>query len=469
MVRPGRARPCPGGDRGAPDGVDGAHPSAFPVQQPERGAGRDARRSAPRRAGARGTGGTVPGTDAGQSRVGAALGRDRAGAAVSRSRALAPWRPAASPLGDRYLPARRSGAAANAATPDRKCRLSRHRAAGGRRRSDHRPVAAPGARADRHRQSGPRSGTGRPPGRQPHGAGQHPRAATVVFRPRGEPSHRSRRRPLPRAHRAALSARSVVLTAPRLLIVDDEAPARARLRNLLDDIAGELPTSVVVEAADGIDALEKIDDVAIDVALVDIRMPRMDGIELARHLSSRDPAPAVIFVTAYDQYAVKAFELSAVDYLLKPVKAVRLADALRKLARSSPPVAAIKAAAETIQPGGRRQLRSLERGKVLLVPVADILYLKAELKYVTARTREREFLLEESLAQLEGEFAARFLRIHRNCLVARDAIAGFERDHETADEPESTEPRWALILRDIDDRLPVSRRQWPQVKAILNQ
>ena len=154
---------------------------------------------------------------------------------------------------------------------------------------------------------------------------------------------------------------------------------------------------------------------------------------------------------------------------MKPVKAVRLADALRKLARSSPPAAAIKAAAETIQPGGRRQLRSLERGKVLLVPVADILYLKAELKYVTARTREREFLLEESLAQLEGEFAARFLRIHRNCLVARDAIAGFERDHETADEPESTEPRWALILRDIDDRLPVSRRQWPQVKAILNQ
>ncbi len=259
------------------------------------------------------------------------------------------------------------------------------------------------------------------------------------------------------------------MTALRLLIVDDEAPARSRLRNLLDDIAGDLPTSVVAEAVDGIDALAKTDGAAIDVALVDIRMPQMDGIELARHLASRDPAPAVVFVTAYDQYAVKAFELSAVDYLLKPVKAARLADALRKVGRSSAPAAAIKAAAEAIQPGGRRQLRSLERGKVLLVPVADILYLKAELKYVTARTREREFLLEESLAQLESEFAARFLRIHRNCLVARDAIAGFERDHETADEPESAEPRWALILRDVDDRLPVSRRQWPQVKAILNQ
>lgn len=258
------------------------------------------------------------------------------------------------------------------------------------------------------------------------------------------------------------------MTALRLLIVDDEAPARSRLRNLLDDIAGDLPTSVVAEAADGVDALEKIGDGGIDVALVDIRMPRMDGIELARHLSLRDPAPAVIFVTAYDQYAVKAFELSAVDYLLKPVKAARLADALRKVGRSSPPAGAIVAAAEAIQPGGRRQLRSSERGKVLLVPVADILYFKAELKYVTARTREREFLLEESLAQLESEFATRFLRIHRNCLVARDAIAGFERDHEVPDEPESSEPRWALILRDVADRLPVSRRQWPQVKAMLS-
>lgn len=257
------------------------------------------------------------------------------------------------------------------------------------------------------------------------------------------------------------------MTALRLLIVDDEAPARSRLRNLLDDLAGELPTAVTAEAADGIDALEKMGDGQIDVALVDIRMPRMDGIELARHLSARDPAPAVIFVTAYDQYAVKAFELSAVDYLLKPVKAARLADALRKIRRSPSAAAAVRAAAEAVQPGGRRQLRSSERGKVLLVPVADVLYFKAELKYVTARTRERQFLLEESLAQLESEFAARFLRIHRNCLVARDAIAGFERDHEASEEPESPEPSWALILRDVDERLPVSRRQWPVVRQAL--
>jgi two-component system response regulator AlgR len=108
----------------------------------------------------------------------------------------------------------------------------------------------------------------------------------------------------------------------------------------------------------------------------------------------------------------------------------------------------------------------MERGKVLLVAVADVLYFKAELKYVTARTREREFLLEESLAQMESEFGSRFMRIHRNCLVARAAISGYEREHEAAGE---AEPRWALILKGVAERLPVSRRLWPQVKAALGQ
>jgi two-component system response regulator AlgR len=252
--------------------------------------------------------------------------------------------------------------------------------------------------------------------------------------------------------------------ALRLLIVDDEAPARERLRNLLDDVATQVPTQIVAEAGDGIEALQRIDGLTIDVAVIDIRMPRMDGIELARHLAKQSRPPAVIFATAYDQYAVKAFELSAIDYLLKPVKAARLAEALQKAARTPSAPAALVEAAEAIEPGGRRQLRCLERGKVLLVPVADVVYFKAEQKYVTARTREREFLLEESLAQLETEFARRFMRIHRNCLVARDAIAGYERDHETAEE---SDPRWALILANVPERLAVSRRLWPQVKATL--
>lgn len=252
--------------------------------------------------------------------------------------------------------------------------------------------------------------------------------------------------------------------ALRLLIVDDEAPARTRLRNLLDDVVAQVPTQVVAEAGDGIEALQRVEGLAIDIALIDIRMPRMDGIELARHLAGLAHPPAVIFVTAYDQYAVRAFELSAADYLLKPVKAARLAEALAKAIRSPTTAAAVSQAAEAIVPGGRRQLRCLERGKVLLVPVADVVYFKAEQKYVTARTCEREYLIEESLAQLEGEFAQRFMRIHRNCLVARDAIAGYERDHDSAGE---SDPRWALLLSDIPERLVVSRRLWPQVKAAL--
>lgn len=255
----------------------------------------------------------------------------------------------------------------------------------------------------------------------------------------------------------------------RVLVVDDEMPARARLRNLLEDIAGRVPTRVVAEAADGVDALEKIGDGEADVALVDIRMPRMDGIELARQLNRLASPPAVIFVTAYDQYAVKAFELSAVDYLLKPVKADRLAEALQKARHSPAATAAVQAAAEAIEPGGRRHLRSAERGKVLLVPVAEILYLKAEMKYVTARTAEREYLLEESLTQLESEFAGRFLRIHRNCLVARDAVAGCEREHEAGGEEGEAEARWTLVLRGAPERLPVSRRQWPQLRTLIGQ
>jgi len=253
-------------------------------------------------------------------------------------------------------------------------------------------------------------------------------------------------------------------SALRILIVDDEAPARARLRNLLDDVLPQVPNRVVAEAVDGLGALEQVNHVEADVALVDIRMPRMDGIELARHLAGLAKPPAVIFVTAYDQYAIQAFDLSAVDYLLKPVRAERLAEALRKANRSPAGIAALRQATEAIEPGGRRHLRCSERGKVLLVPVAEVVYFKAELKYVTARTREREFLLEESLAQLETEFDQRFLRIHRNCLVARVAIAGFEREHETTMAGVEAEARWALLLKGVPERLPVSRRQWSQVK-----
>jgi two-component system response regulator AlgR len=247
--------------------------------------------------------------------------------------------------------------------------------------------------------------------------------------------------------------------ALRLLLVDDEAPARARLRDLLGDIAAEVPSLVVAEAADGYSALELAQSGELDVALVDIRMPGMDGVELARHLARLPTTPAVIFVTAFDQYAVQAFELAALDYLVKPVRAARLADALRKARRHADDAVRLEKSALAT----RRNLSCLERGRILLVPVAEILYLKAELKYVTARTRERDFLLEESLVHLEAEFSERFLRVHRNCLIARASAAGVERATEEGD----AEAHWQVILEGTPERVPVSRRQWPQVKAML--
>lgn len=253
-----------------------------------------------------------------------------------------------------------------------------------------------------------------------------------------------------------------VNTPLRVLVVDDEAPARMRLRDLLGDIAGELPVEIVGEAADGVEALENLARLAggVDVMLVDIRMPRLDGIGLALQLAGRPGAPAVIFTTAYDQYAVRAFELNAVDYLLKPVRAARLLAALQKTPRRSLPASSLHALA----PEGRSHLNSCERGRILLIPVADILYLRAEQKYVTARTPERDYLLEESLTHLEEEFAGRFVRIHRNCLVARPAIRGVEREPD----PEG-QMGWIVLLHHCDERLPVSRRQWPHLKTMLKE
>lgn len=245
----------------------------------------------------------------------------------------------------------------------------------------------------------------------------------------------------------------------RVLIVDDEGPARARLRDLLDDIASQQPTRLVGMVANGVEALRLLETSPADVVLADIRMPVMDGVELARHIALLEPRPAVIFTTAYDQYAVEAFELAAVDYLLKPVRAERLADALIKAQRQRLPadeaLAGLSAAA-------RCHFSVSERGRILLLPLADVLYLRAEQKYVTAVTTAREYLLDESLVHLEQEFPERFLRIHRNCLVARAAIAGVERVGDG-----EAEGHWDVLLKGVPERLPISRRQWSVVRQAL--
>lgn len=253
-----------------------------------------------------------------------------------------------------------------------------------------------------------------------------------------------------------------VLSTLSVLIVDDEAPARTRLRDLLADIASEVPNALVAEAANGLLALQAIEGRQIDVVLVDIRMPKMDGIELVRHLAHLQHPPAVIFVTAYDSYAVQAFELNAVDYLLKPVRAQRLAAALQKARQLRPPPAPQVLA--QLQQGARTHLSCRERGRLLLIPLFEIIYLKADLKYVTARTRDREYLLDESLTQLEQEFSERFIRLHRSVLVAKEAICGFEK---TASD--DAETQWQALLRGVAEKLPVSRRQWPLVKSYAKQ
>ncbi len=249
------------------------------------------------------------------------------------------------------------------------------------------------------------------------------------------------------------------MTQLKVIIVDDEQPARNRLRELLEDCRGELPHRVAGEAANGVEGLKAVTAAEADVVLVDIQMPEMSGIEFARHLQVLERPPAVIFVTAHDRYAVEAFEVNAVDYLTKPVRAARLLAALKKAASGA---RLARGVLESIDPAPRRYFSVAERGRVTLVPVSEVIYLRAELKYVTLRTREREHLVEESLQQLEQEFGGVFVRIHRNCLVARRLIRGFERGAET-----EGEIGWSVILEGCEEKLPVSRRQWAQVKSLV--
>ena len=259
-----------------------------------------------------------------------------------------------------------------------------------------------------------------------------------------------------------------------ILIVDDEPVARSRLRELLADMAPEFPHRIVGEAANAPEALSQIEVVNPQIVLLDVQMPGMTGIELARHISVRAssgetprPMPLVIFVTAFDEFAVEAFEVRAIDYLLKPVRMQRLLEALKKAVTRLPAehMQAIDQLAKATNTR-RRHLSVHERGRVILVPLDQVIYLKAELKYITVRTREREYLIEESLTSLEEEFGDRFVRIHRNALVARPSIAGFERVTPTNEE-EAGDPYWQVVLRDIAERLPVSRRQWSMVKNLV--
>jgi two-component system response regulator AlgR len=243
--------------------------------------------------------------------------------------------------------------------------------------------------------------------------------------------------------------------ARTVLIVDDELPARLRLRQLMS----ELPQwRVCGEASHGRQALDRCQLLAPDVVLLDIRMPEMDGIEVARHLAQLEHGPAVIFTTAYDDYAVQAFEAQAVGYLLKPVRRERLARALQHAARLSG--RDLQALGAPLQSNGGRSHICVRKARgLLLIPVEKVLFFQAEQKYVTLHHAGGEELLDETLKDLESEFAARFVRIHRNTLVA---LAHLQRV-ETADDG-----RALAWVNGRESPLPVSRRLLADVKRRLS-
>jgi len=235
-----------------------------------------------------------------------------------------------------------------------------------------------------------------------------------------------------------------------ILIADDEAPARNRLKDLLGDIPS---VSVVAEAKNGKEAIDLATEAAPNLMLLDIRMPLMDGLEAAEHAQKLTPKPHVIFTTAYDAYAIRAFDLNAIDYLLKPIRLERLETAIQKVLALQPQNTQTMEALKPLQKT-RSHISIHERGRVILIPIEEVVYCRAELKYITVRTVEREYLLEESLSNLEAEFGEVFLRLHRSCLVAQQFIRGYEKR-----EDDKGDKQWHALLKGVPETVTVSRRQ----------
>ena len=241
-----------------------------------------------------------------------------------------------------------------------------------------------------------------------------------------------------------------------ILIVDDETLARNRLRTLLGD-CDDTERHNLAEAATAAEALALLAPSggrAFDVLLLDIHMPGQDGLCLAQAIQTLSYPPAVVFVTAHADHAVSAFELDAVDYLTKPVRLERLQQALAKVQRALGPATGTtgNAPAATLPAGEALVIQ--DRGRTERVPLAEVLFLKAEQKYVTVRTTARSYILDGSLNELEARYPGQFLRIHRNALVARRAVRALEKHYD----PEEGDG-WAVRLHGLAQLLTVSRRQ----------
>lgn len=240
-----------------------------------------------------------------------------------------------------------------------------------------------------------------------------------------------------------------------ILIADDEVLARNRLNDLLQEIEG--PYKVVAEAATGVEALERCSGEEVDLVLMDIHMPGMDGLEAALQLAQTEVPPAVIFVTAYEEHALQAFESSAVDYLLKPIRRRRLQQALRRTdALTRPQLQAITKLQQTTPD----YISANYHGGVRRIPLNDIIFFRAHQKYVTLCHIGGEMLLEEALKTLEQQYADRFLRIHRNAIVNKARLLGLEKRMDGST---------TVVLADTDQRLEISRRHQAEVRRWLKK
>ena len=244
----------------------------------------------------------------------------------------------------------------------------------------------------------------------------------------------------------------------KVLIVDDEAPARSRLQQIIEDLPGY---ECVGEAGNGQQAIDAIPELAPDIVLLDIRMPGLSGIETAHHLNTLSQPPAVVFTTAYDEYAIEAFDARAIGYVLKPVRRSRLEAALEQASRIAGAALRELAASPNVVEV-RQHVCARVQDRLQLIPVADVLCFRADQKYVAVHHSGGEHLIDESLKSLEAEFAGTFVRIHRSALVAVDKIASLEK---TAD------GKTRVVLRDgpqdDDNSLIISRRHVAEVRRRL--
>ncbi len=240
-----------------------------------------------------------------------------------------------------------------------------------------------------------------------------------------------------------------------VLVVDDEELARERIKKLLIE-SDEY--KVCAEAENGAEALMMVERYQPDVVLLDISMPVMDGLEVAKHLSGIDAPPAVIFTTAFGEYALEAFSTKATGYLMKPIRQEQLLQSLAQARSLNRAQRSEILDRHSDQGASRKHICARMRGNLELIPIEDVYYFQADQKYVTVKHKKGEVIIEESLKSLENDLSDRFIRIHRNALVAKSRITGLTK---------SQIGRVKVTMDQIPDQLEVSRRHVAEIRRFV--